>query len=55
LLFASFAYNQNRPRGQQPHPAGKIGYVLVDSAPIGNDHLCYVKDSSGWKIGGDTQ
>jgi hypothetical protein len=34
-------------------PAGKIGYVLVDSvAPIGNDQLCYVKDSGGWKIGG---
>jgi hypothetical protein len=33
--------------------AGKIGYVLVDSvAPIGNDQPCYVKDSSGWKIGG---
>jgi len=34
-------------------PAGKIGYVLVDSvAPIGNDQICYVKDASGWKIGG---
>jgi hypothetical protein len=34
-------------------PAGKIGYVLVDSvAPIGNDQICYVKDVSGWKIGG---
>jgi hypothetical protein len=34
-------------------PAGKTGYVLVDSvAPIGNDQICYVKDASGWKIGG---
>ena len=34
-------------------PAGKIGYVSVDFvAPIGNDQICYVKDASGWKIGG---
>lgn len=34
-------------------PAGKIGYVSVDAiAPIGNDHICYVKDAGGWKIGG---
>ena len=34
-------------------PAGKIGYVAVDSiAPIGNDQICYVKDANGWKIGG---
>ncbi|MGA8998184.1 MAG: hypothetical protein WB463_09920 [Pseudolabrys sp.] len=34
-------------------PAGKIGYVSVDSvAPIGNDQICYVKDATGWKIGG---
>jgi hypothetical protein len=34
-------------------PAGKIGYVAVDSiAPIGNDQICYVKDAGGWKIGG---
>lgn len=34
-------------------PAGKIGYVSVDSvAPFGNDQICYVKDASGWKIGG---
>jgi len=34
-------------------PSGKIGYVSVDSiAPIGNDQICYVKDASGWKIGG---
>jgi hypothetical protein len=34
-------------------PAGKMGYVSVDSiAPIGNDQICYVKDASGWKIGG---
>ena len=34
-------------------PAGKTGYVLVDSvAPMGNDQICYVKDASGWKIGG---
>lgn len=34
-------------------PVGKTGYVSVDSvAPIGNDQICYVKDASGWKIGG---
>jgi hypothetical protein len=34
-------------------PSGKTGYVSVDSvAPIGNDQICYVKDASGWKIGG---
>jgi len=34
-------------------PGGKVGYVSVDSiAPIGNDQICYVKDASGWKIGG---
>jgi len=34
-------------------PAGKIGFVSVDSiAPIGNDQICYVKDATGWKIGG---
>ena len=34
-------------------PAGATGYVSVDSiAPIGNDQICYVKDGSGWKIGG---
>jgi hypothetical protein len=36
-----------------PAPSGKVGYVSVDSiAPIGNDQICYVKDASGWKIGG---
>jgi hypothetical protein len=34
-------------------PSGKTGFVSVDSvAPIGNDQICYVKDASGWKIGG---
>ncbi|HXX09179.1 MAG TPA: hypothetical protein VEJ43_14055 [Pseudolabrys sp.] len=34
-------------------PAGKSGFVSVDSiAPIGSDQICYVKDASGWKIGG---
>jgi hypothetical protein len=34
-------------------PAGKIGYVSADSlAPVGNDQICYVKDASGWKVGG---
>ncbi|HXZ22463.1 MAG TPA: hypothetical protein VEH78_06835 [Pseudolabrys sp.] len=34
-------------------PAGKTGFVSVDSiAPIGNDQICYVKDGTGWKIGG---
>jgi len=52
LLFASFVYSQNRAR-LAAAPAGKIGDALVDSvAPIGNDQPRYVKDSSGWKIGG---
>jgi hypothetical protein len=34
-------------------PGGKYGYVPIDEiAPLGNDQLCYVKDGSGWKIGG---
>jgi hypothetical protein len=34
-------------------PAGKYGYVPIDEiAPLGNDQLCYVKDGTGWKIGG---
>ena len=34
-------------------PAGKTGFVSVDMmAPVGNDQICYVKDSNGWKIGG---
>lgn len=34
-------------------PSGKAGYVSIDMiAPIGNDQLCYIKDASGWKIGG---
>lgn len=34
-------------------PAGKTGYVSIDViAPFGNDQICYVKDASGWKIGG---
>lgn len=34
-------------------PSGKSGFVSVDSiAPLGNDQICYVKDASGWKIGG---
>lgn len=34
-------------------PAGKTGFVSVDLiAPVGNDQICYVKDTGGWKIGG---
>lgn len=35
-------------------PSGKVGYVPAEAiAPLGSDHLCYVKDSSGaWKIAG---
>jgi hypothetical protein len=34
-------------------PGGKYGYVPIDEiAPLGNDQLCYVKDGSGWRIGG---
>jgi len=34
-------------------PSGKAGFVPVDTiAPLGNDQICYVKDASGWKIGG---
>jgi hypothetical protein len=34
-------------------PAGKIGFVSIDLiVPFGNDQICYVKDATGWKIGG---
>jgi hypothetical protein len=34
-------------------PSGKTGYVTIDAiAPLGNDQICYVKESGGWKIGG---
>lgn len=34
-------------------PAGKVGFVTIDAlSPIGNDQLCYVKESGAWKIGG---
>ena len=34
-------------------PAGKIGFVLIDSiAPIGNDQICYTREGGAWKIGG---
>ena len=34
-------------------PAGKVGYVAVDSVlPIGGEQLCYVKEESAWKIAG---
>lgn len=34
-------------------PSGKTGFVSSDViVPLGNDQLCYVKDASGWKIGG---
>ena len=30
-----------------------VGYVPADAlSPLGNDQLCYVKDATGWKIGG---
>jgi hypothetical protein len=84
LLFASFAYGQNQPRGQQPPPPAKAGpYKVVSVTPpqtindatfeafrkqmneaanalpsnVGSAGaqrapLRYVKDASGWKIGG---
>ncbi len=34
-------------------PAGKSGFVPVDAiAPLGSDQICYLKEASGWKIGG---
>jgi len=34
-------------------PAGKAGFVSADAiAPIGNDQICYVKESGSWKLGG---
>ncbi|RAI41162.1 hypothetical protein, partial [Rhodoplanes roseus] len=34
-------------------PSGKIGWVSADAVqPLVSDQLCYVKDASGWKIGG---
>jgi hypothetical protein len=34
-------------------PSGKTGYISAeDLAPLGGDNICYVKDTSGWKITG---
>jgi hypothetical protein len=34
-------------------PSGKVGFVPVESVlPIGGEQLCYVKETSGWKIAG---
>jgi len=34
-------------------PDGKFGYVTIDDiAPLGNDQLCYGKESGEWKITG---
>jgi hypothetical protein len=45
--------NQQQPLLQIVTPAGKTGYVSMESiAPLGSDQLCYVKDGGGWKIGG---
>ncbi len=34
-------------------PSGKVGFVTAESvAPLGNDQICYLKEGSGWKIGG---
>jgi hypothetical protein len=46
------------PSGQPPTlkvvtPSGKVGYLPAFAlAPLGNDQLCYRKDSAGWKIAG---
>jgi len=35
------------------HTGRKDRFCSVDMvAPVGNDQICYVKDSNGWKIGG---
>jgi hypothetical protein len=34
-------------------PSGKIGFIPLESVlPIGGEQMCYVKQSSGWKIAG---
>jgi hypothetical protein len=34
-------------------PSGKLGFVQIELlAPLGSDQLCYVRDSTGWKIAG---
>lgn len=34
-------------------PSGKVGFVPADAiAPLGNDQICYAKESAGWKIAG---
>lgn len=48
----------NLPPNQLPMlnvvtPSGKTGYIPAFAlAPLGNDQLCYRKDSDGWKITG---
>jgi hypothetical protein len=34
-------------------PAGKVGFVQEDDLEsLDDDHICYIKDASGWKIAG---
>jgi hypothetical protein len=56
LAFVRVSAENAAPSANFVHvitPAGKAGYVSADAiAPIGNDQICYVKDSGVWKIGG---
>jgi hypothetical protein len=45
--------NEQAPMLRVVTPAGKTGFVSAEALlPLGNDQLCYVKDSTGWKITG---
>jgi len=45
--------NQDNPMLRVVTPSGKVGFVSIDAiSPLGNDQLCYVKDSAGWKVAG---
>ena len=45
--------NQSQDFVRVATPSGKTGFVAIDQLlPLGGDQLCYVKDSSGWKIAG---
>ena len=45
--------NAQTPMMRVVTPGGKVGYVPADAlSPLGNDQICYVKDTTGWKIAG---
>jgi hypothetical protein len=47
------AQDQDSPFLPIVTPAGKVGFVAEDDLEsLDEDHICYIKDASGWKIAG---